>query len=73
MDRPIYRPWGLFWDLLGLISGFEGGAALQAVSGCPGTACDKDESGKFLPDQSGTLFIHYCHRLAWKVLARLVW
>ena len=36
-------------------------------------ACDKDESGRCLPDQSGTPYIHYCPRLVWEGLARLVW
>ena len=35
--------------------------------------CDKDESGRCLPDQSGTSYFHYCPRLVWEVLARLVW
>ena len=37
------------------------------------SSCDKDESGRCLPDQSGTSYFHYCPRLVWEVLARLVW
>ena len=39
----------------------------------PPLACDKDESGRCLPDQSGTLYFHYSPRLVWEGLARLIW
>ena len=35
--------------------------------------CDKDKSGRCLPDQSGTSYFHSCPRLVWAVLAILVW
>ena len=35
--------------------------------------CDKHESGKCLPDQSGTSYFDYCPRLVWEEVARLVW